>query len=79
MSDSAKVSVKCVVIGPRITRRMWLVALAVVLAVVLLSAYMRSLPSDGELFCIKLNQRTASDLIWDGDGCVIKLPKRAKG
>jgi hypothetical protein len=73
--DSGKVSVKCATIGPRISRRVLIVTLALVLAALLLSVYVRSRPSNAELFCRDLDRRTESELVWDGDGCLMKTRK----
>jgi len=65
--------VKMLTTGPRIgQRRLLLIILALVIATLCLSAYVQSHKIDeGRLFCAKLNQRTASELVWDGEGCLM--------
>ncbi len=66
--------VKVMTTGPSIgQRRLLLIILALVIAALCLSAYVQSRKVDkGRLFCAQLNQRTASELVWDGEGCLMK-------
>ncbi len=65
--------VKAMTTGPRIgQRRLLLIILALVIAALCLSAYVQSHKIDrGRLFCAELNQRTTSELVWDGEGCLM--------
>jgi len=59
-------------IGPHINQQHLIaIVLALVIAATLLSAHTSRIDK-GRVFCAKLNQRTASDLFWDGEGCVMK-------
>ncbi len=66
--------VKVLNTGPRIgQRRLLFIILALVIAALCLSAYVQSRKiDDGQLFCVELNQRTKSVLVWDGEGCLMK-------
>ena len=65
--------VKVLNTGPRIgQRRLLFLVLALVIAALCLSAYQTHKIDEGRLFCARLNQRTVSELVWDGEGCLMK-------
>lgn len=65
--------VKVLTTGPRIDQRqLLLIILAIFIAALCLSAYQNHKINEGRLFCARLNQRTASELVWDGEGCLMK-------
>lgn len=60
------------VIGPRISQpRLFAIVLAALLLAALLSAYVPRIDKS-RLFCAKVSQRMGSQLVWDGEGCVMK-------
>ena len=63
--------VKMLITGPRIGQRhLLLIILALVIAALCLSAYQKHKIDKGQLFCARLNQSTASELVWDGERCL---------
>lgn len=65
--------VKILNTGPRIGQlHLLLIILVLLIAALYLSAYQKHKIDEGRLFCARLNQRTASELVWNGEGCLMK-------